>query len=301
MARIRSIHPTACGSEKLGLVSSDAERLYWRLQTHLDDEGRCEDNPRLIRGVCAAMIDDWTTTLVDGLLDELANVRSADGSDEGLIVRYQVGRQRVIQAVKFDQYQKPRHPRPSDFPAHYGTSPTACADPPYTDGDISHARRQEWSGEGVEKEQEQEHPPSEPVDKLEAALDLVLDRRGTHDSSRRKHNPAGWLAAARTKIRQELTEAYPDGNLDPGAWADLIEPDPSAASATRARQAEQATRDMLERDREARTTRTPPPPDMRAALTKTTTNDPCPTCDDDGWIHPDTSDQPMRCPDRRHQ
>lgn len=108
MARIRSIHPDACDSKKLSAVTADAERLYWRLQTHCDDAGRCEDNPRLIHARCLPLVDDWTPRGVDSTLEELA--------EAGLIHRYTdsegVG---VVQVTRWDEYQHPNRPKPSKY------------------------------------------------------------------------------------------------------------------------------------------------------------------------------------------
>ena len=112
MARIRSIHPNACDSRKLALISSDAERLYWRLQTHCDDAGRCEDDPQLIWARCAPLVPDWDAIKVDELLWQL--------SDHGLIVRYEsatgtrVGQYLWITA--WSDYQHPQRPTPSKLP-----------------------------------------------------------------------------------------------------------------------------------------------------------------------------------------
>lgn len=101
MARIRSIHPEACDSEKLADLSDAAERLFWRLQTHCDDEGRCDDDPRIIRARCATLLD-WTNDTVDGLLDEMAAV--------GLIVRYEVAGRRYLEVQQWPRFQSPQRP-----------------------------------------------------------------------------------------------------------------------------------------------------------------------------------------------
>ena len=107
MARIRSIKPEACTSEKLGAVSSDAERLFWRLQTHCDDHGRCEDSPRVIYGACCPTIDAWTPALVDDLLWELADI--------GLVRRYvdDTGTRHLLDVPNWADHQHPQKPRAS--------------------------------------------------------------------------------------------------------------------------------------------------------------------------------------------
>ena len=108
MARIRSIHFNACGSNKLADLSDAAERLWWRMQGHCDDEGRIEDDPRLIRAAAVPLLD-WTTDHVDELLGEMADV--------GLIDRYQADEHRVIQVREWTTYQHPQRPTPSRWPA----------------------------------------------------------------------------------------------------------------------------------------------------------------------------------------
>jgi hypothetical protein len=108
MARIRSIHPEACTSEKLARVSAEAERCYWRLQTHCDDEGRAEDNPRLIWAALFPLLEDVDPVKVDGWLLELAVA--------GLIERYEVEGRRYLAVTQWERFQHPQRPRPSKIP-----------------------------------------------------------------------------------------------------------------------------------------------------------------------------------------
>lgn len=135
MARIRSIHPDACKSEKLQASSPEAERVYWRLQPHCDDEGRAEDDPRLLR---AAMFPLWETlrsAKVDAWLEEL-NV-------SGLVVRYEVGGKRYLQVVHFDVYQKPQKATASKLPPVPDTYATTTRPLP------DNSRQELGVGEGV--------------------------------------------------------------------------------------------------------------------------------------------------------
>ncbi len=112
MPRIRSIHPDACKSERLASVSAEAERCYWRLQTHCDDDGRCEDNALLICRSLFQVSADIGAEDVEAWLFELARV--------GLIDRYQVDEVRVIAVVQWGKYQHPRKPTPSSLPPPSG-------------------------------------------------------------------------------------------------------------------------------------------------------------------------------------
>lgn len=109
MARIRSIHPDACLSEKLDACSDAAERCYWRLQPHCDDEGRANDDARILRSLMFPVREHLPSREVDGWLQEL--------HDRGLIVRYEVGGKRYLQVVRWSDYQKPQHPVASKLPA----------------------------------------------------------------------------------------------------------------------------------------------------------------------------------------
>ncbi len=124
MARIRSIHPDACDSEKLAALSNPAERLFWRLQTHCDDDGRCDDNPRLIAAKCTPLLD-WDADDVDTLIDELAAVQ--------LVERYEAAGKKFIQVGQWDRFQKPRKPqrgkRPAPGPNQSRTSVVPVGEP----------------------------------------------------------------------------------------------------------------------------------------------------------------------------
>ena len=109
MPRIRSIHPEACDSDKLAMLTDSAERTLWRLITHTDDEGRGEDRPKLLAAKLYPLVDDKTADDIDRDLDELEQV--------GLLVRYEVDGRRYYAIPTFDDWQSPRHPKPSKHPA----------------------------------------------------------------------------------------------------------------------------------------------------------------------------------------
>lgn len=140
MARIRSVHPALCEDEALAAVSPSAERTFIRLWTHLDDEGRGEDRPKLLSAYLYPEHDEMDPEAVDADLQELA---SAD-----LLIRYKVKSESYLcsKPDAWKKYQKPRHPRPSYLP------------PPPDGGSRTAKRRKptakrrpvvEGSGEGV--------------------------------------------------------------------------------------------------------------------------------------------------------
>lgn len=125
MARIRSIHPDALKSERLALATAEGERCYWRLQPHCDDEGRCEDAPKILAAYLFPQNEDIIGTTVDGWLAELAGL--------GLIERYEAGGQRVIQVRAWNEYQHPQRATPSKLPSPPVQPPadgTECTSPP---------------------------------------------------------------------------------------------------------------------------------------------------------------------------
>lgn len=110
-------------------LSPEGERCFWRLQTHCDDEGRCENNPRLINAALFPLNDDTSPGMVELWVKEMERV--------GLVVRYSVDGRHYLQVIGFDKFQKPRHPTPSKIPAPpegYGVSPEDDGVPPHGEG-----------------------------------------------------------------------------------------------------------------------------------------------------------------------
>lgn len=142
MARIRSIHPDACDSEKLAACSAEAERTFWRLLTHLDDEGRAEDRPRLLAAKLFPLLDEKDADAVTADLNELCAV--------GLMVRYVSSGKPYMVVPTFRDWQKPRHPTPSRLPGLEQADPPSPADCGTTTADRrrTHAG-EEGRGEGV--------------------------------------------------------------------------------------------------------------------------------------------------------
>lgn len=110
MARIRSIHPAINEDETLVNVSDSAERLFTRLWTYLDDEGRGKDNTRLIKAAIYPLHDHKTPDVIDRDLWELV--------DHGLLLRYEADGVNVIAAKPkaWANYQKPKHRTDSKLP-----------------------------------------------------------------------------------------------------------------------------------------------------------------------------------------
>jgi len=109
MAKIRSIWPEMCESDDLSRVSASAERTFFRMLPHSDDEGRGKDVPKLLASKLYPMHDDMTTEAVHADLTELAAV--------GMILRYEVEGSRFYVIPAFSKYQRPKHKAASKLPS----------------------------------------------------------------------------------------------------------------------------------------------------------------------------------------
>ena len=282
MPRIRSIHPDACQGERLADLSDAAERLWWRLQVHCDDEGRALADARLLAAATGPLIDGWTAAHVGQLLEQLADV--------GLVELYDDGQGRgVLAVVDWHRYQHPRKPSPSKLPPPPGSSTSPVRDRCATGTDHSEAvdtvhgtvravdPPERETGEG-DRRQEQQQPQRDhsrtsdaPVRDVEGtlalAVDLVAQREGLPTIAATKDHPTRWLAAAlRARTAEarpralELIADRPELADDAPALADALAPTALAA---------------------------PWPPPARP---------PCSTCDDRGVVLPDGADLAEPCP-----
>lgn len=141
MPRIRSIHPDACDSEKLATLSDSAERTFFRLLTHTDDEGRGEDRPKLLAAKIYPLNDDKNADTIDRDLDELKTV--------GLVVRYVVEGKGYYCIPTFRDWQNPRHPTASKLPSPDDAHPEPDAPPTGVRGISTADRRKAPAGVGV--------------------------------------------------------------------------------------------------------------------------------------------------------
>lgn len=108
MARIRTIKPEAFTSESLSAVPVAARWTFFGLLTMVDDEGRCRDEPRLVKAHVYALDDDITAADVRQHLDALEKV--------DCIRRYQVGGRAYLYVTNFRAHQKINRPTPSKIP-----------------------------------------------------------------------------------------------------------------------------------------------------------------------------------------
>ena len=169
MPRIRSIYPEACRSRKLAALTPAAERCWWRLQCHLDDHGRAEDEPDIFASVLFQVQRDVTPGMVDRWLWEMA--------EAGLIVRYTADETDYIEVVRWGDFQHPQKPKKSTIPPAQDASTRRVRDG-YGDGPCLFEDGWEIGGEG-ESEGEVEHRPAiaSPVDNPLAARVSAMGQR----------------------------------------------------------------------------------------------------------------------------
>lgn len=107
MARARNIKPGFARNEDLAECSFAARLLFALLPTLADREGRLEDRPKRIK----AELFPFDSIEAGPLLDELDRW--------GLIARYVVDGQSLIQILAFVKHQNPHHKEPpSTLPSH---------------------------------------------------------------------------------------------------------------------------------------------------------------------------------------
>lgn len=109
MARKRMIDPSFWTDEKLGLLTPMHRLLFMGLISNADDEGRLQGHPALVKSMIFPYDVDITHQQVEKWLIDLHN--------EGLILIYEVGKQRYIWIPNFLKYQQINRPTPSKLPA----------------------------------------------------------------------------------------------------------------------------------------------------------------------------------------
>lgn len=93
----RAIYPDACTSRSLSSVGPEAERLFWRLISQADDQGRLEGDALVIRSLCVPLLAKASTALVERWLRELVNAQ--------LVVTYQHDGADLVQIVTWWRWQ----------------------------------------------------------------------------------------------------------------------------------------------------------------------------------------------------
>lgn len=101
----RYLRPGICDSDSINACSPMAEVLFYRLLVNVDDFGRFDARPILVKSKCFPIREEITTKQVEDLLIELGQC--------GLIVLYQSGDKTYLQMQKWDNQPRAKE---SKFP-----------------------------------------------------------------------------------------------------------------------------------------------------------------------------------------
>lgn len=107
MARIRTIKPTFFTSLTIADLTPEQRLTFIGLWTHVDDDGRCVDDPRLIKAAIWPL-DDRAAADIEVDLKAL--------SESSLIVRYILNRKRFLAVSSWHEHQRINRPTPSELP-----------------------------------------------------------------------------------------------------------------------------------------------------------------------------------------
>jgi hypothetical protein len=107
MARIRTIKPEFFTSLSIADLPLTARLTFIGVWTHVDDEGRCVDDARLIKAAVWPL-DDRTSADVE---DDLRRL-----SESSLITRYKVGERSYLEVSNWGEHQRINRPTPSKHP-----------------------------------------------------------------------------------------------------------------------------------------------------------------------------------------
>jgi hypothetical protein len=102
----RYLKPGVRDSESIEALSANAEILYYRLIVTVDDFGRYDARPSMVKAACFPIREAMSASKVEALLKEL--------SEHGLIVVYQVEGKPYIQLCKWDNVPRAKE---SKYPA----------------------------------------------------------------------------------------------------------------------------------------------------------------------------------------
>jgi len=107
VARIRTIKPEFFTSLTVASLSLHARLTFIGLWTHVDDEGRCVDDARLVKAAVWPL-DDRVSADVETDLKEL--------SESSLIARYKVGDRSFLAVTGWREHQRINRPTKSKLP-----------------------------------------------------------------------------------------------------------------------------------------------------------------------------------------
>jgi hypothetical protein len=152
MARIRTIKPDFFTSLTIADLTPEQRLTFIGLWTHVDDEGRCVDDPRLIKAAIWPL-DDRNSVDVEIDLKAL--------SESSLILRYTLNRKRYLAITNWFEHQRINRPTASKLPAPEDGEPSPPTPSPARDAGDSrsaHGGGSEGSNGSQSKAREDSNP-----------------------------------------------------------------------------------------------------------------------------------------------
>lgn len=113
----RYLKPGVRDSESIDSLSPHSEILYYRLLVTVDDFGRYDARPSMVKAACFPIKDAITAVKTDALLRELV--------ENGLIVVYEVDSKPFLQMCKWDNIPRAKE---SKYPPHLNNCTQTYAD-----------------------------------------------------------------------------------------------------------------------------------------------------------------------------
>lgn len=140
MARIRSVKPEFFSSVTVSRITPLARLTWIAMWCHADDEGRMDDDARLVRSFAWPFDDFATTEVVEGHLAEL--------DEQGLIIRYVAEGRAYIAVTNFTEHQHPNRATKSTRPPppNHRSEDSMSAHGAHTEGSPLEGRGEERKG-----------------------------------------------------------------------------------------------------------------------------------------------------------
>lgn len=200
MARIRTIKPEFFTSLTIADLTPEQRLTFIGLWTHVDDEGRCVDDARLIKAAVWPL-DDRTAADVETDLRAL--------SESSLITRYIVKQRPFMAVTNWAEHQKINRPTPSKHPAPEQGEPRPT-DSLSTHGGLSEdsrpeRNREQGTGNRETTSSEIAPRPSDPASNrpdVERICTHLADRIEANGSKRPRITKT-WRTAARLLLDKD--------------------------------------------------------------------------------------------------
>jgi hypothetical protein len=222
----RYLKPGIRDSETIDDLPPMAEILYYRLLVTVDDYGRYDGRPQMVKSACFPIKDEITAKKAEALLVDLAKA--------GLVLLYEVAGKPYIQMLKWDN--KPRavvsnYPAPTDGCMQvYADVCNTNTDAPLT---VTETKTETdmvlfdkfWRAypKKVAKDSAQKAFQKRKVDHelLETMLNALAKQKiseaWTKDNGQFVPNPATWLNGGRWMDEVDPTTAYKPSSIFAGA------------------------------------------------------------------------------------